>query len=78
MADQSKPSILEQGIAQVQESLRALPDGKTVAAVALLRPDGEIDFGLAFRINDEWKAGVELRKKLREKPSVSAVVEWSR
>ena len=72
------PSILEQGLAQVQKALAVVPPGKRSAIVAGVDADGEIFFGAAARINDEWALSADLEWRVKEKPRAQFSVRWAK
>lgn len=69
-------SIFEQAKAQLQADLAHVPDGHTVALVAVADTKG-IRAGFAAKVGDHWQIGGELEKKWKADPSARVTVRAS-
>ncbi len=72
-----KPTILEQANAQITKALAQVPPGRRAAVVAGVR-DGEIFFGAAARINDQWELAADFELEKNQKPDAQFSVRWSK
>ena len=69
--------ILATGLRLVEQQMALIPPGQRRVMVFYRKPNGEIGFGAAFKINDQWAFAAEVEWNLKERPDCFVGVRWS-